>query len=142
MVNEAEAHAEDDKKRRELVEAKNQAEALIHATEKGLADAGDKLPEDDKTSITGAVEALKSAVAGDDVDDIQSKAQSLSQYSMKLGEAMYKADPEEEAGDSAGDSAGAGDGAADDSAPEAAAEDTVVDADFEEVDDDQKGKGA
>lgn len=125
MVKEAEAHAEDDKKRRETIEAKNQAEALAHQTEGQLKEHGDKVPEADKAAIEEALSELKSALEGEDAADISAKAQTLAQAAMKLGEAIYKAEHEDAAGDTA----------------EAAAEDggdDVVDAEFEEVDDDQK----
>ncbi|WP_029057827.1 molecular chaperone DnaK [Stappia stellulata] len=126
MVKDAEAHADDDKKRKELVEARNQGEALAHSTEKSLKDYGDKVSDEDKSAIEAAVTELKTALEGEDLEAIQAKTQALSEVSMKLGEAMYKAaQAEEEAGASA-------DGAED--APKA--EDDVVDADFEEVSDD------
>ncbi len=134
MVREAEEHAEEDKKRREVVEAKNQAEALVHSTEKTLAEVGDKISEADKQPIIDAMTALKTAAEGDDVDEIRSKTEALAQASMKLGEAMYQQSPDE------GDS---GDGTGPDAGDEPRAEDEqVVDADFEEVDDDRKGKTA
>ena len=139
MVKEAEEHAEEDKKRRELVEAKNQAEALIHAAQKTLSEGGDKLSDSDKAPVEAGVEELKQAVTGEDIEDIRAKTEVLGQASMKLGEAMYAAASEEtgaDTGDSDGD-----DTAADDSGG-AAEDDKVVDADFEEVDDDQKGKTA
>jgi molecular chaperone DnaK len=139
MVKEAEEHAEEDKKRRELVEAKNQAEALIHAAQKTLSEGGDKLSDSDKAPVEAAVEELKQAATGEDIEDIRAKTEVLGQASMKLGEAMYAAASEEtgaDTGDSDGD-----DTAADDSGG-AAEGDKVVDADFEEVDDDQKGKTA
>ncbi|MEE8144992.1 MAG: molecular chaperone DnaK [Kiloniellales bacterium] len=139
MVKEAEEHAEEDKKRRELVEAKNQAEALIHAAQKTLSEGGDKLSDSDKAPVEAGVEELKQAVTGEDIEDIRAKTEVLGQASMKLGEAMYAAASEEtgaDTGDSDGD-----DTAADDSGG-AAEGDKVVDADFEEVDDDQKGKTA
>ncbi|MFP6704556.1 MAG: molecular chaperone DnaK [Alphaproteobacteria bacterium] len=128
MVQDAEAHAEDDKKRREEVETKNQADALIHATEKSLADLGDKVPEEEKAGIEGAVAQLKTALEGDDLDDIKAKSETLMQASMKLGEMAYQAQQDAEVGD-------------DDNGPaaaEAEGADDVVDADFEEVDDGDK----
>ncbi len=128
MVQDAEAHAEDDKKRREEVETKNQADALIHATEKSLADLGDKVPEEEKAGIEEAVAQLKTALEGDDLDDIKAKSETLMQASMKLGEMAYQAQQDAEVGD-------------DDDGPvaaEAEGADDVVDADFEEVDDDDK----
>jgi molecular chaperone DnaK len=130
MVKDAESHAADDKKRRELVEAKNQGDALIHSTEKAMGEHGDKVSPDEKTAIEAALAALKEATTGEDVEDIKTKTNTLAQASMKLGEAMYKA---QQAGDAAADAAADGAG----NAPKP--EDNVVDADFEEVDEDKKG---
>jgi molecular chaperone DnaK len=135
MVKDAEEHAEEDKKRRELVEAKNQAEALIHASEKTLSEAGDKLGDSDRQPVQDAVEALKTAIQGDDLDEIKAKTETLGQASMKLGEAMYQS-----TGDAAQTGAGDGADAGGDSGGSAESDERVVDADFEEVDDDQKGK--
>ncbi|TIS31283.1 MAG: molecular chaperone DnaK, partial [Mesorhizobium sp.] len=88
MVKDAEANAEADKKRRALVEARNQAESLVHSSEKSLKDYGDKVSEADRTAIADAIAALKSAAEGDDVADIEAKSQSLAEASMKLGQAM------------------------------------------------------
>ncbi|HKX64688.1 MAG TPA: molecular chaperone DnaK [Rhizomicrobium sp.] len=126
MVKDAEAHASEDKKRRESVEAKNQADALIHSTEKALSEHGDKVGADEKTAIEAAIASLKDAVKGDDAEAIKEKTNSLAQASMKLGEAMYKAQQSE---------AAAADAAADGAKPD----ENVVDADFEEVDDNKKG---
>jgi len=134
MVKDAEEHAEEDRKRRELVEAKNQAEALVHASEKTLSEAGDKLTEADRKPVEEAAEALKAAMQGDDLADIQAKTEALGQVSMKLGEAMYQAEGGE------GSDSGVDGAASDDGASEG--DDQVVDADFEEVDDDKKGKSA
>jgi molecular chaperone DnaK len=132
MVKDAEAHAAEDKKRRALVDAKNQGEALIHSTEKSLAEFGDKVGEGEKSAIESAAAALKTALEGEDAEAIQARTNELAQASMKLGEAMYKAQ-QAEAG--AGGEAGAG-------APGAEAKkDDVIDADFKEVDGDKK-KGA
>jgi len=128
MVNDAESHAAEDKKRRELVEARNQADALAHSTEKAMGEHGDKVSPEEKTAIEAAVAALKDAVKGDDVDAIKEKTNTLAQASMKLGEAMYKA---QQAGNAASDAAADGAGSKPD--------DNVVDADFEEVDDNKKG---
>ncbi|HXS05819.1 MAG TPA: molecular chaperone DnaK, partial [Rhizomicrobium sp.] len=129
MVKDAESHAAEDKKRRELIEARNQGDALVHSSEKALGEHGDKVDASQKTAIEAAVAALKEAVKGDDTDDIKAKTNALAQASMKLGEAMYKAQ-QAEAGGAAG---AAPDGEA------AKADDNVVDADFEEVEDDKKG---
>ena len=91
MVKEAESHAEEDKKRRELVEMKNQGEALVHSTEKMLKDFGDKVPAADKALVETAVADLKTALQGEDKDAIKQKIDALAQASMKLGEAMYQA---------------------------------------------------
>jgi molecular chaperone DnaK len=130
MVKDAEANAESDKKRRALVEARNQAEALVHSSEKSLKEYGDKVSEADRTAISDAIAALKTATEGDDVDDINAKSQSLAEVSMKLGQAMYEASQKEAAeADAAADAAK--DGA------------DVVDADFEEInEDDDKKKSA
>ena len=143
MVKDAEAHAEEDKKRRELVEAKNQAEALIHATERTLGEAGDKVPAADKEAVEQAMAALKESAEGEDVEDIQAKTEALAQVSMKLGEALYQADAQagaggDDMGGDAGDQTG-GNGA---QASEEAGDEKVVDADFEEVDEDKNSKSA
>jgi molecular chaperone DnaK len=123
MVKDAEAHAAEDKKRRELVEARNQAESLIHTTEKTVAELGDKVSGSDKSVVETAITDLKSALEGDDADAIKAKSEALAQASMKLGEQLYKSQAE---GGDAGDQGGG------------TPEDDVVDADFEEVDDDDK----
>ncbi|MQX37199.1 molecular chaperone DnaK [Roseospira navarrensis] len=133
MVKEAEQNAEADKKRRELVDAHNQADGLVHTTEKTLSEHGDGIPAEDKAKIESDLAALREAMQGEDVDDIKAKTDALQQSAMKLGEAMYKAQQEAAAGGEAGDAGGAaaagGAGKADDG---------VVDADFEEVDDAKK----
>ncbi|MCF4096976.1 molecular chaperone DnaK [Maritalea mediterranea] len=126
MVKDAEANADADKKRRESVEAKNQAEALVHSTESSLSEHGDKLDDETKSAIESALADLKTAIEGDDAEEIKEKTSALAQSSMKLGEAMYQASQEEENGDQ--------DDAGDDNA------DDVVDADFEEVKDDEDDK--
>ncbi|MGI9508315.1 MAG: Hsp70 family protein, partial [Geminicoccaceae bacterium] len=133
MVQEAEENAEEDKKKKELIEARNQADSLIYSTEKSLGEHGDKVGADDKASIEQAVTDLKSALDGDDLEDLKAKTDALAQASMKLGEAMYKAQAETEAASSDGDGS---DG--DDDGSASKADDDVVDADFEEVDDDKK----
>ncbi|MDW6024554.1 molecular chaperone DnaK [Mesorhizobium sp. BAC0120] len=128
MVKDAESHAAEDKKRRALVEAKNQAESLVHSSEKSLKEYGDKVSETDRTAIADAISALKTAAEGDDVDDINAKSQTLAEVSMKLGQAMYEASQKEAAeADAKADAAKDGD---------------VVDADFEEIDEDGKKKSA
>jgi molecular chaperone DnaK len=130
MVKDAEAHAAEDKEKRGLVEAKNQGEALVHSTEKSLKDYGDKVAAADKSAIETALADLKSALEGDSADAVKEKTNALAQASMKLGEAMYAAS---QAGATAGDGAGEGG----EETAQAKNED-VVDADFEEVDDDKK----
>jgi len=131
MVQDAEAHADDDKKRREQVEARNQGEAMVHATEKTLEEVDDKVDDEVKAPVQAAVDDLKEALEGDDADDISAKIQTLTEVSMKLGEALYKAGEGQEGEDAAADAArDAGDGQED-----------IVDADFEEVDDEDKKDG-
>jgi len=122
MVKDAEAHAEDDKKRRALVEAKNHGEALVHSTEKALAEHGEKVGAAEKGAIETALADLKSALEGDDGEAIAAKTNTLAQASLKLGEAMYASQQ------------GGGDDATGGDAPK----DDVVDAEFTEVDDDKK----
>jgi len=129
MVKDAEAHAEEDKKRRELVEAKNQGESLIHATEKSLGEYGDKVSESDKQGITTAIDALKQALNGEDAEVIKARTTDLMQASMKLGEAMYQA--QQNAGEAGAEPAG-----------EEPKKDDVIDADFQEVDEGDKKKRA
>jgi molecular chaperone DnaK len=138
MVKDAEENAETDKKRREVVDVKNQADGTLHAAEKTLAEFGDKIAAEEKAAIEGDLEALKSAMEGDDVDAIKSKMEALQQSSMKLGEAMYKA--QQEAGDAATPDGEAGEAQA--GAGGEAKSDDVVDADFEEVDDQDRNKSA
>ena len=139
MVKDAEAHAEEDKKRRELVETRNQAEALIHSTEKNVEEFGDKVGEEIKTGIEDSIKALREALEGEDTEAIRSKVEALAQASMKLGEEMYKAQQEASA-----EANGDADTGAPDDIQEAAGDDnaTVVDAEFEEVEDEKKNKSA
>jgi molecular chaperone DnaK len=131
MVKDAEVHSAEDKKRREMVEVRNVADSLVYQTEKSLAEHGDKIPAGDKTQIETDVAALKTALEGDDAADIKAKTEALSQSSMKLGEAIYKASQDEAAGADMDDAPAGG----------KSAEENVVDADFEEVDD-NKNKSA
>ncbi len=133
MVNEAEQHASDDKARREAVEARNQADSLVYATEKSLEEHGDKLGEDDRKAIDTALTDLKAEVAKEDADAaaITAKTEALNKASMKLGEAMYAQATAEAAGTGA-DAAAASNGTAE----QEAGDETVYDADFEEVQDD------
>jgi molecular chaperone DnaK len=128
MVKDAEAHAEEDKKRKAAVEAKNQGEALVHSTEKALSEHGNKIGEGDRTAIENAMADLKEALKGDDPEAIKAKTNTLAQASMKLGEAMYKAQQ-------GGAEAAAG---ADQAGGAEAKKEDVVDAEFTEVDDDKK----
>ena len=130
-------HAADDKAKKESVEARNQADGLVYSTEKNLAEYGDKIPAEDKAEIEEAVAAVKTALEGEDVEDIKAKTEALGQAAMKLGEAMYKAQQEEAAGDAGfADAADAGPGA--DDTASGPNDDNIVDADFEEVDDDER----
>ncbi len=122
MVRDAEANAESDKQRRALVEARNQAEAMIHSSEKSLKEYGEKIGEGDRTAISDAITALKTASGGDDIEDIKAKTNVLAEAAMKLGQAMYEASQAEAAEADARADAG----------------DDVVDADFEDLDDDHK----
>jgi molecular chaperone DnaK len=121
MVKDAEANAAEDKKRREAVDAKNHADALVHSTEKALAEHGSKVEEQERRAIEDAVSDLKEALKGDDAEAIKAKTNTLAQASMKLGEAMYKQQAESDAARDA-------------------AKDDVVDAEFTEVDDDKNNK--
>ena len=121
MVKDAEANAAEDKKRREAVDAKNHADALVHSTEKALAEHGSKVEESERRAIEDAVSDLKEALKGDDAEAIKAKTNTVAQASMKLGEAMYKQQAEADA-------------------KKDAAKDDVVDAEFTEVDDDKNNK--
>jgi molecular chaperone DnaK len=124
MVKDAEANAAADKKRREAVDAKNHADALVHSTEKALAEHGSKIADTERRAIEDAVSDLKEALKGEDAEAIKAKSSTLAQASMKLGEAMYKQQAESDA------------------ANKGAAKDDVVDAEFTEVDDDKNKKSA
>ena len=138
MVQDAESHAEEDKVRRELIEARNNADGLIHSTEQNLKDYGDKVTEVERGEIETAVQSLKDVIDGEDLEAIKTKSDALMQATMKLGEAMYKAGQRAEArygrhgprygwprqhGGDAGRWRGCG----------YSGDDTVVDAEFEEV---------
>ena len=122
MVKDAEEHAEEDKAKKELIETKNQAESLIHGTEKSLAENSDKINEDDKKSIEDAINKLKASLEGDDSAKIASDLEALTQEAMKLGEAIYKAQEDTQNNET--------------ESPEPE-DSTIVDADFEEVDEDK-----
>ncbi len=128
MVDEATAHADEDKKRKESVEARNHADGLVHATEKTLKDYADKIPGDVKTQVEADIEGLKAVMDSGDADLIKSKTETLTQSSMKLGEAVYKAEQDNQAGGEAAHDHGSHEGHAH------GTDDKVVDADFEEVD--------
>lgn len=130
MVKDAQSHEAEDKKRRAVIEAKNHAESLVHATEKNVSEYGDKISADEKAAIETAIKDLKDALTGDDEEAIKAKTQTLMEASMKLGEAIYKATQSEST-----TSAASGE-------PQAAkqAEGEVVDADYEEVKDDKQNK--
>ena len=124
MVKDAETHAEEDKAKKEMIETKNQAESLIHGTEKSLTENSDKIGEEEKKSIEDAIERLKSSIEGDDTTKIAEDLEALTQEAMKLGEAIYKAQQnsqEEAPGE-----------------PQDPEDGTIVDADFEEVDEENK----
>jgi molecular chaperone DnaK len=127
MVKDAEAHADEDKRMRELVDARNQGENMIHATEKSLKELGDKVEADEKQAIDDAIAELRTAIEGDDKDAIEAKTQALAERSGKLAERVYKqqAEGEAEAGEGPEGESGA------------KAKDDVVDAEFEEVKDDK-----
>jgi len=129
MVKDAEANAETDKKRREIIDLKNQADSLIHQTEKNLKEHGDKIPEGDKKKIEEDIEELTKVKDAEDAESLKSKTEQLVQSSLKLGEAIYKQSPQ-------GQTAGAD---ASGSEPSSETKDEkVVDADFEEVDENKK----
>jgi molecular chaperone DnaK len=131
MVKEAEAHAAEDKKAKELAEAKNHGDALIHSTEKAVSEHGSKIADAERTAIENAIAALKSAIKEEDAEQIKAKTNTLAQAAMKLGEAMYKAQQ------------GGGDGQGGDGAPGGGKkDDNVVDAEFSEVDDNNDKRGA
>jgi molecular chaperone DnaK len=136
MVKDAEAHAAEDKQRRELVEAKNHADALIHTTERTLAESGDKVAAGDRQSVEAAIQALKDALGSDDAGQIKAKTDALGQAAMKIGEALYRESQAQGGGAQGGPGGGGASGASG-----AAGGDKVVDADFEEVDE-QKKRGS
>jgi molecular chaperone DnaK len=126
MVKEAEEHAEEDRQRKEVIEARNQADSLIYSTEKSLKEYGDKIGANDRQAIEAAISDLRGVLDSADAATLKSKTENLAQLSMKLGEAMYRAQAESAAGDGGGSGGGG------------ASDENVVDADFEEVDDDKK----
>jgi molecular chaperone DnaK len=129
MVKEAEQFAEEDKKRRGAAEAKNNAESLIHSTEKQLQEFGDKVSADVKTEIETALSEAKAAVESGDADEMQQKTAALTQAAMKLGEAMYKAQQAETEAAAGPDAGTSGPGT-----EQQPGQEEVVDAEFSEVD--------
>ena len=129
MVQDAEKFADEDKKRKESAEARNQADSLVHATEKQLEEHGDKIDASLKSEVEEKVAALKTALEGDDAADINAKAQDLSQSAMKMGQSIYEQEQADAGSDAPSDDDGAAGGAA---------EEEVVDAEFSEVDEDAK----
>ena len=129
MVQDAEKFAEEDKKRRESAEARNQADSLVHATEKQLEEHGDKIDADTKSAVESALAEAKTALEGDDVDAINAKAQALTEAAMKMGQQIYE---KEQAAAASGDAGDAG-------SDKKAEDEDVVDAEFSEVDEDNKG---
>jgi len=124
MVQDAEAHADEDKKFEELVQLRNQADGMVHAARKTLEEAGDKASDEEKQAIESAAAELEEAIKGDDKDDIQSKLDKLTEASGNLAQKMY-AEQADAAGEAGGETG-------------AKQEDDVVDAEYEEVNDDQK----
>ena len=144
MVNNAEAHAEEDKKRKDLVEARNHADSLIHSVEKNIEEFGEEVSEEEKISINEAIKNLRESISADDPEPIKAKTEELAQISMKLGEAMYKKQQETNGAgnESAGESASAN-GNVGDSGGKPEEDENVIDAPFEELDDeDKKGKSS
>ena len=139
MVKEAEANREADQKRRGVVEAKNQAEGLIHTTEKSISDLGDKAPAADKEAAEKAIADLKAVLESDNEDEIKAKTEALSQAAMKIGEHVYRQMQEAEANNTAG-AEGATDSAAN-AANDTAKDGDILDATFEEVDDNKRANG-
>ena len=129
MVQEAEAHASEDKQRKELVEARNHAESLIHTTERNLTDYGDKVPETVRTALGEDLAQLRGVLESENAEEIKAKMETLAQSAMRLGEAMYKA---EQAATSEASAAPTSEPGSED-----ASEDEVVDVDFEEVKDEK-----
>jgi molecular chaperone DnaK len=132
MVKDAEANAEGDKKRRAHIEAKNHAESMMHSIDKNLKEHGDKIPAEDKAKIESDLEALKKTLEGEDTDAINTKLQALTESSMKLGEALYKAQQASEAPAATSGDTAASEGTA------GTSESSVVDAEFEEIDENKK----
>jgi molecular chaperone DnaK len=131
MIREAEAHAEEDRKRREEAEARNSAEQLVYSTEKFLAENSDKLPEDGKAKVQSAVDDLKKALEGTDIEQVKAKHEALARASQELGSSLYA---QQAAGASAGPGAGTGPTGGTSGASGSAADDDVVDAEIVDED--------
>jgi molecular chaperone DnaK len=127
MVKDAEAHAEEDRKFQELVNARNQADALVHATRRSLDELGDKVSADERKEAEDAIAEVEKALQGDDIADIEARAQKLGEVSGKIAQKAYQAEQGAPGGGAGAASSGAG-----------SSDDNVVDADFEEVKDDNK----
>ncbi|MDH5229189.1 MAG: molecular chaperone DnaK [Gammaproteobacteria bacterium] len=131
MVKDAEAHADEDRKFNELVDARNKADGMIHATEKSMKELGDQVSADEKSQIESAIAALKEAMAGTDKDDMEAKTTALAELSGKMAERLYANKAGDDAGAAPGDATGS-------TEANAAGNDDVVDAEFEEVKEDNK----
>jgi molecular chaperone DnaK len=131
MVRDAEAHAEEDKKFRELAETRNRADALVHAAEKSLKDLGDKVAPEDRAKVESAASDLKAVLRGDDKDIIEKKAEALAEASAKIAQQAYASQQPGGGAEGAGAAPGGG----------AGGKEEVLDAEFEEVDKDKGGKG-
>jgi len=134
MVRDAEAHADEDKKFQALVGARNQADSLIHASRKSMAELGDKLEADEKSSIEAAIKDLEEAIKGDDLADIEAKTKALTDASAKMAERLYA----EQAQQAEAASSEGAEGAETGSGKRTGTDDDVVDAEFEEVNDNKK----
>jgi molecular chaperone DnaK len=131
-IKDAELHAEEDKKKKDLIDARNHADSLLYATEKSLKDLGEKVDDDTRGKVEAAMADLKTALEGEDLSDIQAKSEALTQASHKLAEAMYQQTAQAEQGPPGADAG------SQDTAGGGSADDDVVDADFEEVKEDDK----
>ncbi len=134
MVQDAETHAEEDRRFHELVSTRNQADSLIHATRKSMQELGDKLEESEKTSIENAIKELEEAMKGDDKDAIEAKTKALTDASAKMAERLYA----QQGADAGAASASGEEAAGGEAAGGASSEEDVVDAEFEEVKEDRK----
>ena len=132
MVKDAEANKEADKKKRETVDARNQADMIVHSTEKNLKEHGSKISDTDKKAIESAISDLRNALKGTDIEEVKKKTQALVQSSMKLGEAVYKSQQKDSGKKNTQQEA--------DSDNKKQGKENVVDADFEEVKEDKKDK--